>query len=83
MEVVAFMIVMVKINTKGLCKDTIDNITKDWSGSFYLVLRINPMVPGGRLLIAVGYKYNTRKVLPFIVTEDTGITHTGLNYLSK
>ena len=46
MDVGADMIVMVKINTKIFCKETIDNLTKDWTGESYLVLRINPMVPG-------------------------------------
>ena len=38
---------------------------------------------GGRLIIAIGYKYNAQKVLYFIVTENTGITQTGITYLSK
>ena len=37
----------------------------------YLVLRRNPMVTGGRSLIYIGYKFNMRKVLYFIVTENT------------
>ena len=41
------------------------------------------MVPGGRPLIAIGYKYNARKVLYFIVTDNTGSTKTGIPYLSK
>ena len=41
------------------------------------------MVPGGRPIIAIGYKYNARKVLYFIVTDNTGSTQTGLPYLFK
>ena len=41
------------------------------------------MVPVGRPIIDIGYKYNVRKFLFFIVTEDTGITKLGLPYLSK
>ena len=41
------------------------------------------MVPGGRLLIAIGYKYNARKVLSFIVTDNAGSKKTGISYLSK
>ena len=44
---------------------------------------IKPMVPWGRPLIAVGYKYNVREFLSFIVTENAGITKAGLPYLSK
>ena len=41
------------------------------------------MVPGGRPLIAIGYKYNAQKVISFIVTDNAGITETGITYLSK
>ena len=40
------------------------------------------MVPGGRPLIAIGYKYNVRKFLSFIVTDNAGSTKTGIPYLS-
>ena len=56
MELSAEFIGMVKTNTKGFCKETIDKLTKDWPGGSYLVLRSKPMVPGGRSLIAIGYK---------------------------
>ena len=41
------------------------------------------MVPGDKPLVAIGYKYNARKVLHFIVTDNTGRTNTGIPYLSK
>ena len=41
------------------------------------------MVPGYNPLIDIGYKYNARKVLYFIVTENSGRTKTGIPYLSK
>ena len=56
MELGAELIGMVKTNTKGFCKETIENLTKDWPGGSHLVLRSKPMVPGGRSLIAIGYK---------------------------
>ena len=40
------------------------------------------MVPGDRPLIAIGYKYNARKVLSFIIIDNAGITNTGITYLS-
>ena len=64
----ADMISMVKTNRKLFCKEAIENIPKEWLVISCLVLRRNPMVPGGRTLIAIGYKYNARKVLYFIVT---------------
>ena len=74
---------MVKTNTKGLCKEIIDNITKYWPGSFYLLLRSKPMVPGGRTIIDIGYKYNVREIISFIVTVNLVSTKAGLNYLSN
>ena len=41
------------------------------------------MEPGDRTHIAIAYKYNARKVLSFIVTDNTGITKTGIPYLSN
>ena len=54
MELVAELIGMVKTNTKGLCKETIEKLTKYWPGGSYLMLRSNPMVPGDRPLVAIG-----------------------------
>ena len=82
-ETRAELIGMVKTNTKGFCKETIEKLTKYWPGGSYLVLRSKPMVPGDRPLIAIGYKYNARKVLSFIVTDNSGRTNTGIPYLSK
>ena len=47
------------------------------------MLRSKTIVPGDRPLIAIGYKYNTRKVLSFIVTDNVGATKTGIYYLYK
>ena len=78
MEVGAELIGMVKKNTKGFCKETIEKLTKYWPGGYYLMPRINPIVPGGRPLIAIGYNYNDRKVLLFIVTDNSKSTKTGI-----
>ena len=83
MEFGAELIGTVKKNTKIFCQDTIEKLTKDWPGGSYLVLSSKPMVPGVRPLIAIGYKYNVRKVLSFIVTDNTGSAQTGLPYLYK
>ena len=83
MEFGAELIGMVKTNTKGFCKETIEKLTKNWPGGSYLVLRSKPMVPGGRPLITIGYKYNARKVLCFIISDNAGSTKTGIPYLSK
>ena len=74
---------VVKTNTKGFCKETIKKLTKYCLGGYYLVLRIKPMVPGGRPLISIGYKYNGWKVLFFIAISDAGSTKAGITYLYK
>ena len=83
MYVGADMIGMVKTNTNVLCQETIEKITKYWTGGYYLLFRINPMVPRVRPLMAIVYKYNVQKVLSFIVTDDKGIKNPGLTHLSQ
>ena len=83
MKVCYELIGMVKTNTKLFCKETTGKIIKDWPGGSYLVLSRKPMVPRGRLLITIGYKYTTRKVLSFIVTDNVRSTQASLPYLYK
>ena len=83
MYVGAEMIGMSKINIKVLCKDNIENLTNYWPGGSYLVLKRKSVVPGDRPLFATGYKYNARKVLSFISTEDFGTKKAGIHYLSN
>ena len=66
MDVGTYLIGMFKTITKGSCKDTIDDLTKSFLGCSYLVLRIKPVVPGGRPIIDIGYNYNVLKVINFI-----------------
>ena len=83
MEVGVELIGIVKTNTKGFLNETIENLTKDFTGGYYLVLRSNPMVPRGMILIAIEYKYNTHNIHYFMVTDNSGITQAGLPYISK
>ena len=53
MGVGAEIIGKVKTNTKGLCRDTIKNITTYWQGGSYIMLKIKYMVPGERPLIYI------------------------------
>ena len=57
------LIGMVKNITKVFCKYMIEGLTKYWPGRSYIVLSSKPMVPGERTLLAIGYKYNSQKVL--------------------
>ena len=42
----------------------------------------NKIVPCGRTLMVIGYKFKSRKVLGFIATEGAGSTEPGDIYLS-
>ena len=77
------LIGMVSTNTKVFFKATIEVLTKDYPGGSYIVLRINPMVPGERRLLAICYKYTDRKVLSFVATAGAGSTTLGIPYLLK
>ena len=57
------MIDMVKTNTKGFCKVEIERLTKYCPGGSYIALKSKIVVPRERWLLAIGYKYNSRKVL--------------------
>ena len=56
---------------------------KDWPGGSYLVLKSTPRFTGEIPLLAIGYKYNYRKVLVFISTEGAGSNEPGDPYLSR
>ena len=47
------------------------------------MLRSKPIAPRDRPLIAICYKYNARKVLYCIVTDNSVSTKTSIPYLSK
>ena len=55
---------------------------KDWPVGSYLVLKSTPVFPVEIPLLAIGYKYNSRKFLGFISTEGAGSTEPGDPYLS-
>ena len=54
---------LTKITHKGFCLATLENLMKDWAGGSYLVMDINTKFTGCRPLLAIGYKYNSSKVL--------------------
>ena len=83
MNVDAYMVGIVKTNTKGLCKDNMKKLKNYWPGGYYLMLKGKSAVPGYMPLITIGYKYNVRKVLYFISTKDKGTTKASIIYLWK
>ena len=71
----------VKTSHKGFLS-TLEKLMKDCPGGSYFVMKSNPRFPVDRPLLAIGYKYNSRKVLGFISTEGAGSTEPGDPYLS-
>ena len=69
-----------KTSHKGFCLAKLENLTRDWPGGSYLVLKSNPIFPGEIPLLTIGYKYNSRKVLGFISTEGAGSPEPGDPY---
>ena len=70
-----------KASHKGFCLYTLEKLMKDWPGGSFIVLKSNTKFPGERPLLAIGYKYNSRKVLGFIAIEGAGSTEPGDPYL--
>ena len=64
----------VKTSHKDFCLNTLEKLMKYWSGGSYLVMKSTLIFPGERPILAIGYKYNSRKVLGFIATEGSGST---------
>ena len=64
-------------------RSELEKLTKDWLVGSYIVLKSTPIFPGESTLLAIGYKYNYRKVLGFIATEGAGSTEPSDLYLSR
>jgi hypothetical protein len=55
---------------------------KGWPGGTHLVMKgIEPY--NQQALLAIGYKYNSRKVLTFVATEKSGSTLSGDPYCAR
>ena len=68
---------------QGILFRYVRKLIKDWPGGSYLVLKSTPRFPCERPLLAIGYKYNSRKFLGFVATEGAGSTEPGGPYLSR
>ena len=71
----------VKTNHKGFPKDEIEEKMKHWPSGSQLVLEC--MTPSSVKLIAVGYKYNAKKVLCFVFTANCAPTLPGEPYTAR
>ena len=63
MDIGAYIIFMVKTNTKIFCKESIEKPKKDWMGVSCLVFNRKSAVIRDRPIIAIGYKHNAHMVL--------------------
>ena len=54
LEIRSDMIGMFKTNTKGFCKDNIDNLTVDKPGGSFIAFKRRSMCPGHMPLISIG-----------------------------
>jgi hypothetical protein len=77
----------VKTSHKNFPKVQLETLMKEWPGGMSFVLEgvTPPSAPGeaGLQLLAIGYKYNSRKVLCFVCTKDAGPTTNGIAYQAK
>ena len=67
---------------KGYCLATLGKLTKECPGGSYIGLKSAPRDPGGRPLMAIGYKYNSWEFLRFIDIEGDESSEAGNTYLS-
>ena len=58
----------VNMSHKGFCLATLEKLMEDWPGGSYLVINSTPRFTDEIPPLAIGYKYNSRKVLGFIAT---------------
>ena len=71
---------MIKTSHRRYPKKWLEETMSDWPGGSHIVLEtVCDEVP----LLAVGYKYNKRKVLCFIATKGAGHTEPGVSYEAK
>ena len=72
---------LVKISHKGFFLGAFEKLINKWSGGSYIFMKINPIFPYDRPLMAIRYKYNSRKFLGFIASKGSGSTESGVPYL--
>ena len=74
-------VLQVKQNTGLYPKEFIEDALKDSPGGVHIVLKGRH--PNGHNLIAIGYRYSSKKTLLFIMTEGAGSTTPGQPYEMK
>ena len=72
-----------KTSHKGFCLATLEKLMKYLLGGSYLFMNSTLIVPSGRPILTIRYKYNYRKVLGIIATGGAGSTESGDPYLYR
>jgi hypothetical protein len=76
------IIAAVKTNSGWFPKKQIEKKMNNWPSGSYLVMETT--APQTRVkLVAIGYKYNAKKVLCFVMTKDASTTLPGNPYKAK
>ena len=73
----------VETSHKGFFLAKLEKSIKEWPGGSHILMKSSLRVPGDRLIMDIGYKYISQKVLGFIATEGVGSTESGVPYLSR
>jgi hypothetical protein len=76
------VIAAVKTNHSRFPKAELEEKMKDYPSGSYLVLECTTPTKQVKLL-AIGYKYNARKILLFVATKNAGSTKPGTPYKAK
>jgi Transposase IS4 len=71
----------VKTSTNLFIKKELEEKMQNWPGGTHLTMEA--LSPSGNALLAIGYKYNKRKVLCFIATKNAGSTFLGDPYRAR
>jgi hypothetical protein len=71
----------VKTSSKNFPKGALESKMAGWSGGMSMVME--GVTASGVKLLAIGYKYNLRKVLSFVATRGAGSTTPGNPYRAK
>ena len=75
------VIAAVKSNHSRFPKAELEEKMKGYPSGSYLVLECT--TPSGVKLLAIGYKYNGKKILLFVATKNAGSTKPGTPYKAK
>ena len=70
------VIAAVKTNSAWFPKQEIENMMEEWPSGSHVVLTCTAPETNVEL-VAIGYKYNARKALCFIMTKNAASTHPG------